>query len=236
MWNVSSVTRASRTADLASVSCALRALVEERGQRDRGEDPDDQDHHHQLDQREAAIVARPVQSAPCHSPINGSIKAKTLAGVCRISLRSSARRRARARRRAPPRSPPRPSPRAGPRGRIRSVSPTTPIAPTAWPAWSKIGAATLDSPSTASSRSRASRSRARPRAPPGGRRGASVRLGELGQRLGGQVVEHARRARRRASPCRARSRAPAAARRPRGLEASRRGGRRGARRRPSGRA
>ena len=31
-------------------------------------------------------------------------------------------------------------PRAGPRGRMRSVSPTTPMAPTAWPEWSKIGA------------------------------------------------------------------------------------------------
>src|SRR4051812_37772987 len=47
------------------------------------------------------------------------------------------------------------TPRAGPRGRIRSVSPTTPMAPTAWPAESRIGAAMLDSPSTASSRSRA---------------------------------------------------------------------------------
>ena len=35
-------------------------------------------------------------------------------------------------------------PRAGPRGSTRWVSPATPIAPTAWPPWSKIGAATLD--------------------------------------------------------------------------------------------
>jgi len=44
---------------------------------------------------------------------------------------------------------------AGPRGMIRSVSPTTPIAPTGRPEWSKIGDAMLDSPMIASSRSRA---------------------------------------------------------------------------------
>jgi hypothetical protein len=49
----------------------LRALVDEHGQRDRGKDPDDQDDHHQLDQREAAVVPQPVQSTPCHSLING---------------------------------------------------------------------------------------------------------------------------------------------------------------------
>jgi hypothetical protein len=42
-------------------------------------------------------------------------------------------------------------PLAGPRGTIRSLSPTTPIAPAASPVWSKMGAATLDSPRTASS-------------------------------------------------------------------------------------
>ena len=70
------------------------------------------------------------------------------------------------------------------------MSPTTPIAPTAWPRWSKIGAATLDSPSTASSRSRATpRSRivGELRAQRARRERA---LGELGQRLGGQVVDH----------------------------------------------
>ena len=35
------------------------------------------------------------------------------------------------------------------------MSPTTPMLPTAWPEWSKMAPATLDSPSTASSRSRA---------------------------------------------------------------------------------
>ena len=69
------------------------------------------------------------------------------------------------------------------------MSPTTPMAPTAWPAESWIGAATLDSPSTASSRSRA-----RPRLAHGlellAQRGGGERpLGELGERLGGQVVE-----------------------------------------------
>src|SRR5207245_2838791 len=46
-----------------------------------------------------------------------------------------------------------PIPRSSPRAMMRSVESTTPIAPTAWPPWSKIGAAALDSPSTASSRS-----------------------------------------------------------------------------------
>ena len=64
-------------------------------------------------------------------------------------------RRAPATRRAPPRSTARRGPWRARAGASRSVSPTTPIAPTAWPAWSKIGAATLDSPRTASSRSRA---------------------------------------------------------------------------------
>ena len=60
VWNISSV--GARVADgrLRVGVLRLRALVQERGQGDRGEDPDDQDHDHELDEREAAIVARSV--------------------------------------------------------------------------------------------------------------------------------------------------------------------------------
>ena len=66
--------RGARIADggLRARVLRLRALVQERGQCNAGEDPDDQDHHHELDQGEAAIVARTVEEASCHCLINGS--------------------------------------------------------------------------------------------------------------------------------------------------------------------
>ena len=101
-------------------------------------------------------------------------------------------RRARARCRSPPRRPPRRGPSPATRGTIRSVSPTTPTAPTACPPWSKIGAATLDSPRIASSRSRAT---------PRSRMASNCRAQlaraqrparQLRQRLGRQVVDDRR--------------------------------------------
>ena len=80
---------------------------------------------------------------------------------------------------------------AGPRGMIRSVSPTIPIAPTAWPEWSKIGEAMLDSPRIASSFSRAKpRSRISCESSPE-RRGRERSARQPWERLGEQVGDDA---------------------------------------------
>ena len=116
------------------------------------------------------------------------------------------------------------------------MSPTTPIAPTAWPAVvedRRRDARLAEHRLVALARDAALADRLELGAQ---RRGGERAAGQLRQRLGESGRRPRRRARTRASPCPARSRAPAAARRPRAPGTSRRAGRRGARRRRSGRA
>ena len=85
-----------------------------------------------------------------------------------------------------------PSPRAGPRGRIRSVSPTTPIAPTAWPAlsWIARGDARLAEHRLVALAREAALADGLEL--PAQRRGGQRAVGELLERLRRQVVEHRR--------------------------------------------